>query len=190
MPLLSPPVPAFVSGVPAPLGAVAGPAFAAAVAFAVHVLGHYYAARRIVGIPAASVTIDVRRFPQHVALRDEDVWVTTRESERFRAAYRAYDPDLEHFERFVAGGDIVQTALVVPAALGATAAGFPAVAGAAVVGSLLTTALLVALDVVMTQFRAGAAGDYSTLWTIEWRVPVLILLGVVLVHLGVFWFVA
>jgi hypothetical protein len=63
-------------------------------------------------------------------------------------------------------------------------------AGLVVVGSLLATALLVALDAAATRVRGRAAGDYSALWGIERRVPVLILLGVVLVHCGVFWVVA
>jgi len=167
-----------------------GVVLATAAAFVIHVLGHYYAGRRIAGIQAEAIRVDPRRFPQHVALRDDDGWVTAAESERYRDAYAAFDPDLEHFERFVAGGDIVQTAVVVPVALLLAVAGLPSVAGLATVGSLVATALLVVLDAAMTGTSDGAAGDYSTLWAVEPRVPVLILLGVVFVHLGVFWILA
>jgi len=163
---------------------------AATAALAVHALGHYYAGRQISGVPATAITVGLGRFPQHVALRDDGDWVTAVESRRYRAVYREFDPELDHFERFVAGGDIVQAAVVVPVALALAAAGFQTAAGVAVVGSLLATATLVAADAVRTKRGDGAAGDYSTLWVIEWRVPVLILLGSLFFHLGVFWAVA
>jgi hypothetical protein len=146
-----------VLGAPDAVGRVTTVVLAAVAALTVHTLGHYYAGRRIAGIPAASITVDPRRPPQHVALEDDDGWIT---------------------------------AVVVPAALLLATAGFPVTAGLVVVGSLLATALLVALDAATTQVRGRAAGDYSALWGIERRVPVLILLGVVLVHCGVFWVVA
>jgi hypothetical protein len=146
-----------VLGAPDAVGRVTTVVLAAVAALTVHTLGHYYAGRRIAGIPAASITVDPRRPLQHVALEDDDGWIT---------------------------------AVVVPAALLLATAGFPVTAGLVVVGSLLATALLVALDAATTQVRGRAAGDYSALWGIERRVPVLILLGVVLVHCGVFWVVA
>ena len=146
-----------VLGAPDAVGRVTTVVLAAVAALTVHTLGHYYAGRRIAGIPAASITVDPRRPPQHVALEDDDGWIT---------------------------------AVVVPAALLLATAGFPVTAGLVVVGSLLATALLVAPDAATTQVRDRAAGDYSALWGIERRVPVLILLGVVLVHCGVFWVVA
>lgn len=179
-----------VLGVSDPLGQVVAVVLAAAAAFVVHALGHYYAGRHIAEIPAAAITVDPGRPPQHVALRDGDTWVTAAEPARYRDAYEEFDPTLDHFERFLAGGDIVQTAVVVPAALLLATLGFPTAAGLVVVGSLAATALLVAVDAATTRVRGEAAGDYSALWGIEWRVPLFILLGVVLVHLGVFWVVA
>lgn len=179
-----------VLGAPDAVARVTVVVLAAVAALAVHTLGHYYAGRRIAGIPAASITVDPRRPPQHVAIEGNDGWVTAVDAARYRDAYEGFDPALDHFERFLAGGDIVQTAVVVPAALLLATAGFPATAGLVVVGSLLATALLVALDAAATRLGGGAAGDYSALWGIERRVPVLILLGVVLVHCGVFWVVA
>jgi len=179
-----------VLGVADGVGRVVPVVLAAAAALAVHALGHYYAGRRIAEIPAAAITVDPRRPPQHVALRDGDGWVTAADPARYRAAYEEFDPTLDHFERFLAGGDIVQTAVVVPAALLLATLGFPTAAGLAAVGSLAATALLVGTDAATTRIRGEAAGDYSALWGIEPRVPVLILLGVVLVHLGVFWVVA
>jgi len=178
-----------VLGVPSATAQAVGVVLAAAAAFVIHVLGHYYAGRRITGIRSEAIRIDPRRFPQHVALRDGDGWVTAIEAARFRAAYEPFDPDLEHFERFVAGGDIVQTAVVVPVALLLAVAGLPLAAGTLVIGSLLATALLVAAGAVRA-LAGDAGGDYAILWGIEPRVPAFILLGVVLVHLGVFWVVA
>ena len=171
------------------LASVIGVLVAAAAASVLHALGHYYAGRRIVGVPADAIRISPRQLPYGVALRDDDGWVTATESARYRDAYEAFDPDLEHFERFVAGGDIIQTAVVVPAALVLATTSVPRAAGLLVVGSLLATALLIVVDLVRTQLGGGAAGDYAILWGIEPRVPVLILLGILLVHLGVFRFV-
>ena len=179
-----------VFGLSEAVASVIGVVVAALAAFVLHALGHYYAGRRIVGVPADGIRIDPRQLPYGVALRDDDGWVTAGESARYRDAYEAFDPDLEQFERFVAGGDIVQTAVVVPVALVLATTSVPRAAGLLVVGSLLVTAILIVVDAVGTQLRGGAAGDYAILWGIDRRVPVLILLGVLLVHVGVFRFVA
>lgn len=155
----------------------------------VHTFGHYYAARSIVGIPASEIRLQVTAVPLNVAFRDDEEWLSPVEYDRYRAAYDQHDPDGEHFERFVAAGDLFQTGLLVPAALVTAVAGFPAIASLIVVVSLLTTTVYVVYDVVMSLYAGAPRGTYSALWTTMRLFPVVLLAGIVFLHLGVFHFV-
>jgi len=104
--------------------------------------------------------------------------------------YGRFDPGYEHFERFVAAGEIVQTAVVVPIALALVLGGFEQY-----VPSLLGLSLLVALvkiltDADLTWYSNSPSGDYSALWYVSAKVPVAIMLGFVGTHLGVFYILA
>lgn len=155
----------------------------------VHALGHYYAARSIVGIPPADVRLMATAVPLYVGLRDGDEWLSPNEFDRYREAYDQHDPDGEHFERFLAAGDLFQTALLVPVAIATAVAGYSAMAAAIVVISLLTTAVYVVYDLVMSLYAGAPRGTYSALWTAMRPIPVVLLTGIVFVHLGVFYFI-
>jgi hypothetical protein len=155
----------------------------------VHVLGHYYTARQIVGVPGTAIRLVNLRLPRYLALRDDDGWVGPHEFERYRAAYETHDPGYEHFERFVAGGEIIQTLLVVPTAALLAISGFERVGGLVLVVSLLTTFLFVTQDAIRTRRVDGPAGDYSALWGISPRIPGIFLVGFLFVHLTGFYFV-
>lgn len=153
----------------------------------VHEFGHYYAGRRIVGIPPDEIRIAMTTFPQYVALRDEDgEWVAPTEYDRYREAYARHDSEGEDAERYIAAGEIVQAAVVVPAAVALGLAGFDSVATSLVVISLITTLVYVLFDAGLTLSKGQPMGDYSALWQVDRRAPVLLLVGFVLFHLGTF----
>ncbi|PSP26835.1 hypothetical protein BRC65_09160 [Halobacteriales archaeon QH_2_65_14] len=156
----------------------------------VHQLGHYFAGRRIVGIPAAELTLVSPLVPRYVALRDDDEGVPPTEFERYRDVYARHDPEFEHLERFVAGGEIVQTFLLVPAAIAIALNGFEVVAALVLVASIGATLVAVGYDAVLTHLSETPSGDYSALWVVSRRIPVLLLVGFLFVHLGAFYFVA
>ena len=155
----------------------------------VHELGHYYTARQIVEIPAADVKFVSPLFPRYIALRDGDEWVSPIDFERYRTLYERHDPGYEHFERYVAGGEIVQTLVIVPAAVALALFGLGGVATLLLLLSMLTTLLYVAFDAVWTRRRSTPSGDYSALWAVSPRIPALLFIGFLFVHLGAFYFV-
>ena len=155
----------------------------------VHEIGHYVTGRRIVGIPTTDIRLVSPLLPRYVALRDDDEWVSPRSFGRYQTVYLRHDTDGEHVERFVAGGEIIQAAIVLPGALALSALGLDALAALLIGISLLTTAIYVVVDVVATTLGSGPAGDYSALWAVDWKIPVTLLFGFVAVHLGAFVFI-
>lgn len=155
-----------------------------------HMLGHYYTARQIVEIPSEEVRLVSPLRPRYVALRDDEEWVPPYEFERYRRCYERHDPEYTHFERYVAGGEIIQALVVLPVAIGLAVSGLDDVAATVLVISILTTAVYVSFDAVRTRLNGTVSGDYSALWRISPRIPVLLLLGFLFVHLGAFFFVS
>lgn len=151
----------------------------------VHELGHYYALRRVAGVPRKDLRLFPTRVPGSVHLRDGETWVSPRATARYRRAYERHDPDGDHFERVLVGGDLFQTGVVVPAALAAAAVGYPAVATALVAVSLLTTGVAVVLDLLATAYTGSPSGDYAALWTSSRGLPVVLLVAVATLHLAV-----
>lgn len=156
----------------------------------VHVGGHYYTGRQIVGIPGEEMQFVSLLVPRHVALRTEEGTLVGPPSfERFRAVYERHDPSYDHFERFVAGGEIIQVLVVVPAGIVLALLGFATLGGILLGSSILLTAVFVLQDAVRTRRSGSPSGDYSALWRVSPRIPVLILLAFLFVHLGAFYFV-
>ncbi len=148
----------------------------------IHELGHYYAGRTIVGIPADSIRIVEPYLPQYVALRDGNAWVSPQELERYRRVYEQYDPDGEEVERYVAAGELVQAAVVVPVAVVVGLSVSVDLAVAILLLSLLSTVGYVAIDAAATVYTGSPSGDYSVLFQRTPRAPLFLLLGFVSVH--------
>ena len=148
----------------------------------VHELGHYYAGRQIVGIPAKDIKLVDPYFPRYVALRDGGQWVSPTDLERYRGAYSKYDEDGEHLERYAAAGELVQAAIVAPIAFLVGLLFSVDVAVTVLLVSLLTTLLYVVIDAAGTLYRGRPSGDYSVLWQATPRLPLFLLLGFVSVH--------
>ncbi len=158
---------------------------------ALHVAGHYFTGRQIVDIPAAQMRMVSVLAPRYVALQDNDgEWVGPQTFEQYRKCYERHDPEYEHLERFVAGGEIIQVLVVVPAAIGLALVGLDGVAAMLLVVSMLVTVVYVAIDAVHTRQTGTLSGDYSALWYVSPRIPALLLIGFFFVHLGSFYFVA
>lgn len=155
-----------------------------------HQLGHYVTGRQRVGIPASEMRIVSVPVPRYVAIRGESGWVLPREFDSYRACYERFDPGYEHLERFVAGGEIIQTLVVVPLAVVLALSSFEWLATVLVLSSIGVTVVLVAVDAFHTRRSGTLSGDYSALWYVSARIPVLILIGFLFVHLGVFYFVS
>ena len=152
------------------------------VIIAIHEYGHYYAGRNIVGIPAASITVVEPYFPRYVALHDGEEWISPRDLEQYRRTYEQYDPDGENIERFLAAGELVQAAVVVPVAVVVGFAVSADVGIAILLLSLLSTAAYVAIDLIATLYTGTPSGDYSQLWESTPMLPIFLLLGFASLH--------
>lgn len=76
---------------------------------AVHEAGHYLGGL-LVGAPPGNMRIRLLCFPQHVALRDGQEWVSPIEIERYVRLAEVYMPTAARALIFVAGGFVVETA--------------------------------------------------------------------------------
>jgi hypothetical protein len=148
----------------------------------VHELGHYYAGRRIVGIPGDEIKLVAPYFPRYVALRDGEEWVSPSELDRYRSVYERHDPDREHEQRFAAGGELVQAAVVAPVGVAASLFVSPDIGVTILTASLLVFAVYAGIDTVATLYRGRPSGDYSLLWESMPGLPVLLGLGFGSVH--------
>ena len=152
------------------------------VIIAIHEYGHYYAGRNIVAIPADSITVVEPYLPRYVALHDGEGWVSPGELQQYRRAYEQYDPDGENIERFLAAGELVQAAVVVPIAVAVGLLVSVEIGVAILLLSLLSTAAYVVIDLIATLYTGTPSGDYSQLWESTPMLPIFLLLGFASLH--------
>lgn len=148
----------------------------------VHELGHYYAGRRIVGIPGEDIKLVAPYFPRYVALRDGEEWVAPTELGRYRSVYERHDPEREHEQRFAAAGELVQAGIVAPVGTLIGLAVDTDIGVTILSASLLVFVIYAGLDAIATLYRGRPSGDYSVLWQSTPRLPILIGLGFVSLH--------
>lgn len=75
---------------------------------AVHEVGHYLAGLAI-GVPSRSMKIRLLAFPQHVALRDGDEWVSPSQLDHYLKIAEPLMPTRGRALIFVAGGFVLET---------------------------------------------------------------------------------
>lgn len=154
-----------------------------------HELGHYYTARQIVGISGSNTQFVSLLVPRYVALRGDEGWSTPSSFQTYRETYEQYDPSYEHFERFVAGGEMVQALVVVPTAIVVALGGFERISAVLLGASVATVLAYVARDAILTRRASAPSGHYSALWKISPRIPFVFLLSFLFLHLGALYFV-
>jgi hypothetical protein len=134
---------------------------------AVHETGHYLAGLTA-GIPANAMRIRLFTFPQHVALRDGEVWLSTiADIEHYVNVSRRYLSTRGAAFRWVAGGLVVETVFTTLICVIALLLGFTFIAfwtAAISLGMYLVNVLL--MDVPWALVKGHAFGDTSGLWTI------------------------
>lgn len=161
------------------------------VLIAVHEAGHYLAGLNA-GIPARDMRIVLFAFPQHVALRDGDSWVSpTQNINRYIEVSRRYLWSRSGAFGYVAGGVIVEGVFVTALSLSAAYLGWQLLAFWAPCISLGMYAInVVLMDLPWALYYRTVCGDTSGLWAIA-RFPA-VLLTIVMVSLrgGLAWFVA
>ncbi|MXR52491.1 hypothetical protein GRX03_12850 [Halovenus sp. WSH3] len=149
----------------------------------IHELGHYYAGRRITGIPRDEIKLVTPYLPRYVALRDGEEWVGPTRLQQYRSAYRRHDPDREHERRFAAAGDLIQAGVVAPIGLAVGIVVDPDVGVTILSASLLVFVVYAAIDAVGTLYRGNPSGDYSLLWTSTPALPITLALAFSSLHI-------
>lgn len=127
----------------------------------IHELGHYLAGL-LVGIPRRQMKVVLRKFPQHVALRDGDQWISPLETARYVQLAEQYMPTAPKALTFVAGGFVSETlALLLWVTL--KLPGYHVVISLA----LAMTLLYLIADVIMYLKTRQASMDFSGLYSIS-----------------------
>src|SRR4051812_27647298 len=135
---------------------------------ALHECGHFVAGL-MAGIPADQMKIRLAVFPQHVALRDGDEWLSpARDSARYIARSTTMIRNKTGAIAYVAGGLLAQTALFVAFVLISRSAAVPRLWVTPLTGALVALPLLYLLaDLFATQQTKRPCGDFSGLWKIS-----------------------
>jgi hypothetical protein len=137
------------------------------VLIAVHEAGHYLAGL-LGGIPARDMRVVLLAFPQHVALRDGQEWVSpVRDIHRYIAITQRYFSSKWVAFRWVAGGMVVELAFVACLWVAALCGGYRTAALWTACVSLSMYAVNVGLmDLPWALRYRCAIGDTSGLWQI------------------------
>jgi hypothetical protein len=142
---------------------------------AVHETGHYLAGLTA-GIPHGDMRIRLLTFPQHVAIRDGEAWLSpTQDFSRYIEQTRRHLTSRAAAFRWVAGGVLLEAVFASVVCVLAVQAGWTFLAfwtAAMSLGMYLVNVLL--MDVPWAILRRHPFGDTSGLWNIA-PLPALIL---------------
>lgn len=140
---------------------------------AVHELGHYLAGWAA-GIRAQDMRLRLLTFPQHVALRVGDRWVSPLQFEEFAPAIwsRLVTPGRVYL--FVCGGLLVETLFTVAVTAAFVQSGWRFWGFAVALSSLILYASNVLFSMLDTWRRGVIGGDVPGLWALA-KVPTVIL---------------
>ena len=159
---------------------------------AVHETGHFLAGITS-GIPSGDMKIRLFSFPQHVAIRDGDSWLSPTDADeihRYIELTRRYFRSRAAAFRWVAGGVVVEAVFTVTVSVSAHLLGWSELAfwtAAMSLGMYLVNVFL--MDLPWALLRRHAFGHTSGLWTIAKIPAVLVTLAMLLLRAGVLWYV-
>ncbi len=150
----------------------------------VHEIGHYMMGR-LAGIPWAQMRIRLLTFPQHVAVRDGDDWVSVSELKRYFKTVRRHVPSVSGQLLYITGGFLFETLFTVLMALLLQATGFWLYA-VFIVGVSLVFYLvyLFALDLPQARRTGEPYGDTTLMYSLAPAPAICWLVGMIVVRVG------
>ncbi len=167
----------------------------------IHEMGHYLAGLTA-GIPQREMKVHLFTFPQHVALRDGDSWVSPVDTERYVRISRLHLSTRAAAFRYVAGGLVVETIFTTIFCITSHHLGWNFIAFWAAVLSLAIYAINLFLffvvgaisffvkDIPLALSRRLPYGDISGLWDI-YRLPaVLLVVAGLIIRILLVWHVS
>lgn len=157
---------------------------------AVHECGHFIAGW-VGGIPARHKRIRLLTFPQYVALRFEDRWVSPFELEPYLATMWRYLVTIPRIFLYTAGGHLIETLFSLVAVVGLVQAGWQPVAFmVALMSACLVGLSVLVLDLPFAWVRGQPCGDVSGLWRLAKLATALFVLALLAVRVGLLWYAA
>ena len=160
------------------------------VMIALHECGHFIAGMAA-GIPANQMKIRLAVFPQHVAIRDGDEWLSpVGNSQRYIARSMTMIKDKKGAIVYLSGGLLTQTLVFAVFVLLGRSLGVPRLWVTPVTCALVALPVLYLLaDLFVARHANHPCGDFSWLWKISPRASLLVTAIVVGSHVGLLFYV-
>jgi len=154
----------------------------------VHECGHFLAGS-VGGIPARDMRIRLLTFPQHVALRFENRWVSPFELEPYLATMSRHLVTTTRLYLYTAGGLIVETLFSVVTVIALVQSGWPHWAFmVALMSSCLFGIAVLVLDIALAWLRGHPCGDVSGLWALAKLPTAMFVLALLVVRVLMLWY--
>jgi len=156
---------------------------------AIHECGHYLAGGAV-GVPWRSMRIRLLTFPQHIALRGGDRWLSPISDHKdFVAAASSVLRTRCHRIAFISGGLLMQTAAFVSVISILVLTGAPRYWLIPIAATLAAMPpVYLAADLAATLFRRKSLGDFSALWKLAPVASISVTILVLAVHCGGFFY--
>jgi hypothetical protein len=156
----------------------------------VHELGHYLAGWAG-GIPARDMRIRMFAFPEHVALREGDRWISPSEFEPYLATMIQHLVTTPRLYLYVAGGLLTETAFSAAATISLVQLGWRNIGFlVAFMSFCFYVGAVLILDVLMASIRGHACGDVSGMWALAKWPTAALAVGLLVVRVFLLWYAA
>jgi hypothetical protein len=156
----------------------------------VHECGHFLAGMAG-GIPARDMRIRLLTFPQHVALRFENRWVSPFELEPYLATMSRHLVTTPRLYLYTAGGLLTETLFSVVAVVTLVQTGWRNLAFmVALMSTCLFGIAVLMLDIALAWLRGHPCGDVSGLWALKKPPTVLLVLALLTIRVLMLWYAA
>ena len=156
----------------------------------VHECGHFLAGW-LGGMPARDMRIRLLAFPQHVALRSEDRWVSPFELGPYLVAMSRYLVTTPRLFLYTAGGLLVETLFSVVAVIALVQSGWLKLAFmVALMSACLFGGAVLVLDLPLAWRRGHPCGDVSGLWALAKVPTALLVLSLLAIRILLLWYAA
>ena len=156
---------------------------------ALHECGHFFAGMAA-GIPADQMKIRLLVFPQHVALRDGEDWLSPTDYHRYVSRSQAILKDRKGLIAYVSGGLLVETTTFIGFVWMCRALDMPYLWQVPLTIALASLPMTYLVADILASGRARhPCGDFSGLWKISRPSAALVTAVVIISHAGLLWYV-
>lgn len=155
---------------------------------AVHECGHFLAGW-VGGIPVKDMRIRLLTFPQYVALRFEDRWVSPFELEPYLGTMWRYLVTTPRLFLYTAGGHLFETLFSVVAVVVLVQSGWQKLAFmVALMSTCLVVSSILVLELPMAWVRGHPCGDVTGLWRLAKFPAALFVLVLLAIRVLLLWY--